>query len=355
VGVGSLDYRSPWTPSGDAFLMTEGFSEKPTTVCWYSSDLKLECRAVLPKGHVFALGQEAALFIAYGETKSQIWFLPRDAEAGVIEEAPTFGRITVSPDSGHALIPLENLQDKVLAWKICEVATGKVAPAKLPAELNDDSVIALRNDLTVLWLSGSRPLDKGNNQVNRYNDLPESGEFPHPGKPYVVWSWKINSTESPAQIYAAKTQWLEWQRGRPERLYVWRIAENPPARVEQVALDLAKSPPAEATNAKEGFQLSAQPQAQSFDGRFTVEANEARSFAPAFIVDTKTGRKFSIQLGAMLSFGGGSLRWSPTAHKFLMEVPEMKLAGGGLWRWHRESGNPFEITMAVYFVDMDRQ
>jgi hypothetical protein len=57
----------------------------------------------------------------------------------------------------------------------------------------------------------------------------------------------------------------------------------------------------------------------------------------------------------MLSFGGGSLRWSPTAHKFLMEVPEMKLAGGGLWRWHRESGNPFEITMAVYFVDMDRQ
>ena len=40
----------------------------PTTVCWYSSDSKLERRVVLPaSAYLLAIGQEAALFRVGGK------------------------------------------------------------------------------------------------------------------------------------------------------------------------------------------------------------------------------------------------------------------------------------------------
>jgi len=361
VGVGSLDYRSPWTPGGDAFLMTEGAypgnSDKPTTECWYSSDLKLERRVILPgSAHVLAIGQEAALFKVFGEPDAQLWCVPRHADPQVIDKAPSFGNGSISPDSRHALISIGDAQGETRAWKIFDLATGRIEPVNFPVPLKEVSVLALRDDRTVLWLSGARPLDKGDNRTDYRTPLPESGEFPHPGKPYVAWSWKINSAESPKQLYAARTQWLDWSRsGKPEQLHVRRITENPPARLECVALDFTQSPPAEKTISEEEFGSAWRPpQKRSFDGRFAVEAGKSDLFSPAFIVDTKTGRKFRMPTLASL-LGMASLRWSPSANKFLLEVPEVNLEGE-LWRWRRDFEKTFESsTTGVYLVDMDRQ
>jgi len=361
LGIGRLDYGNPWTPTGDAFLMTEGdysgISDKPTTVCWYSRDLKPERRAVLPgSARALAVGQDAALLCVIGELDKQLWFVPRRSELRFIEKAPSFEEGRISPDSRRALISIWNAPRDPLAWQICDLETGKVEPVNLPLPLKDGSAITLRDDQTVLWLSGSRPLDKGNNPVNHRTSLPESGEFPHAGKPYVVWSWKVNSAGAPAQLYAAKTQWVGWGRSdKAERLHVCRISESPPARIEYVALDFTQSPPSVTTISEEDFE--SQPpwtsQARSFDGRFTVEGGSSGFFAPAFIVDTKTGRKFNMQSAATLT-GMLSLHWSPSANEFVMEVAEAKLAGE-LWRWNRELEKTIEIASVVYFVDMDRQ
>ena len=109
VGVGSLDYRSPWTPKGDAFWITEGDSfaslDEPAAVCWYSRDLKLERRAVLPgRARALAVGEEAALLSVNGKPDDHLWLVPRNAEPRVVDEAPYFGYGVISPDSRHALI-----------------------------------------------------------------------------------------------------------------------------------------------------------------------------------------------------------------------------------------------------------
>ena len=184
-----------------------------TTACWYSSDSKLERRVVLPvDGVLLAIGQEAALFFANRKEGPQLWFVPRHAEARVIDTATYFGHSNrISPDSRRILISIWDAQGKIQAWKICDLETGKVEPVNFPVPLSEITVVALRDDGTVLWLSGSGPLDKENRPWPRANPVPESGEFPHPGKPYAVWSWKINSADAPAQLYAAKTQWLGWE------------------------------------------------------------------------------------------------------------------------------------------------
>ncbi len=362
VGAGSLGYRSPWTPKGDAFLMTEGDeqdkADRPDTECWYSSGLKLERRVTLPgRARLLALGQEAALFKAGGEPAQQLWFFPRHEEPRIIDTAPSFGySIIASSDSRHALVPVQDAQGETIAWKICDLETGKVEPVNFPVPLKEITVVALRDDQTVLWLSGSLAMDRGNQKVSRHVTPPENGEFQQPGKPYVVWSWKNNSADSPAQIYAAKTQWLDWRRSnKPGRLRVCRVSENPPARVEYVALDFTQSPPGEAAISEDEFESIGMPShARSFDGRFAVTARKAEAFAPAFIADTKTGREFRTPWWATL-FGMISISWSPSADEFLMEGPELKLPPGGLWRWHHKPGEFFEGNSAVYLVDMDRQ
>jgi hypothetical protein len=358
LGVAWLDGRGPWTPKGDAFLIREGasvgFSNEPTTVRWYSSDLKLERRAVLPVDvHLLAIGQEAALFAVWRKEGSQLWFVSRHAEARVIDTAPNFGHGRISPDRRRILIPIPDAEGKSQALKICDLEAGTVEPVNFPVPLSEITVIALRDDGSVLWLSGSGPLDKENRPWPRANPVPESGEFPHPGKPYVVWSWKVNSADAPAQLYAAKTQWLSWGRSATTgRLNVVRVAENPPARTEYVALDFTQSPPAETTISEEEFGRTWRlPQDKSFDGRFAHEWGITGRFAPACIVDTKSGRTFGMQSTAFI---GVSLYWSPSAHKFLLELPELKLTGGR-WHWRDSSEEMFEGAMVVYFVDMDRQ
>lgn len=327
----------------------------PTTVCWYSSDSKLERRAVLPVDvGLLAIGQEAALFYVGRKEGSQLWFVPRHAEARVIDTATNFGRGNrISPDSRHTLIPIPDAEGKTQAWKICDLETGTVEPVNFPVPVSEIAVIALRDDGSILGLSGSGPLDKENRPWPRANPVPESGEFPHPGKPYVVWSWKINSADAPAQLYAARTQWLLWGRSdKPERLHVFRVAENPPARTEYVALDFSQSPPAEITISEEEFGRTWRlPHDRSSDGRFADEWGITGRFAPACILDTKSGRKFGIQSTA---FSPACLYWSPSGHKFLMEIPEVKLTGGR-WHWRGSSEEMFEAAMVVYFVDMDRQ
>jgi hypothetical protein len=363
VGVGSLGYFNPWTPKGDAFLMIEceyslKSDQAPCTLCWYSSELKLERRVVLPAdAGLRVIGQEAALIVAGGKPDARLWFVPRHAEPRVIDKAPYFGRgCKTSPDFRRTLIPTGDAQGETSAWKICDLAAGKIEPVNFPVPLKEISVLALRDDETVLWLTGSGPLDKDNRPWAWANPVPENGEFPHPGKPYVIWSWKINSAEAPTQLYAARTQWFNWGRkDKPERLHVCRVAENPPARVEYVALDFTRSPPAVATISEEEFGTTWRPpQDRSFDGRFTVAAGKSDLFSPAFIVDTKTGRKFRMPTLASL-LGMASLRWSPSANKFLLEVPEVNLEGE-LWRWRRDFEKTFESsTTGVYLVDMDRQ
>ena len=349
AGFGGLSYESPWTPQGDAFLLVD----EPRTVCWYSSDLKLERRDVLPdSASLVALGQEAALFRVHSLQGAQLWFVPRHAEPRVIDEAPFFLEGKLSPDSRHALIPIRiQVGDgAVTVWEICDLTTGQIEPVNFPGPPEKIRILSLRNDQTLLWLTGSAPLDKKGYEVNRFVTLPEGGEFAQPGKPYVVRSWKINSAESPRQVYAAKTQWLQWTiSNTPEQLHVCRLSENPPLRREFVALDFAQSPPVEAAISEGEFDLPWGPKNRSFDGRFTVAANRSNSFSPAFIMDTKTGRNFRMQSGPRLF----SVWWSPISHKFLMEVPEMKLAGG-LWRWHHWPEDIFERVEAVYLVDMDR-
>jgi hypothetical protein len=359
LGTGWLRSCSPWTPSGDAFLMTKGdylgTFDQPTEVCWYSSDLKLESRTVLPdSANLLAIGQEAAVFGVAHKQGSQLWFLPRDAEARVIDTAAAFGNEgRISPDSRHMLIAMRNVRNETSGWKICDLETGKVEPVNLPVPASEPAVIALRDDGSVLWLSGSPPLDNRNRPVSRFAPLPESGQFPHPGKPYVVWSWKINSADAPARLYTAKTQWLEWSRpSKPGRLQVCRVAENPPARIEYVALDFTQSPPAEAAIPEEEFGANWTPPC-SFDGRFALVWGTTGKFAPECIVDVQAGRKFGME-SAAVTFRAGSIWWSPSAHKFLMQIPAVRLKGGR-WRWPHSSEEMFEAAMAVYFVDMDRQ
>jgi len=360
LGTGGF-YRSPWTPNGDAFLWTgvasSGSLDKQRTVRWYSSDLKLERRAVLPiDAFLIAIGQEAALFYAGGKQGAQLWFVPRQAEARVIDTASYFGHYNrISPDSRRILISIRDAQWKTQAWKICDLETGTVEPVNFPAPLSEITVIALRDDGSVLWLSGSGPLDKENRPWPRANPVPESGEFPHPGKPYVVWSWKVNSADAPAQLYAAKTQWLSWAHSATTgRLNVVRVAENPPARTESVELDLTRSPPTTAAiSAAESGTMRSPAEDRSFDGRFALERGSAGRFAPGWIVDTKTGRKFGM-VSRATAYNDASLWWSPGAHKFLVEVPELMLAGGR-WHWRHMSEEMFDTVFVVYFVDMDRQ
>ncbi|MGD1001387.1 MAG: hypothetical protein ABSA67_11900 [Candidatus Brocadiia bacterium] len=358
LGAGEVDYRSAWTPNGDGFLLTEDDSSgavgRPKTVCWYSSDAKLERRSVLPAGaSLLAVGREAAFFKA-GESHDQLWFVPRRAEPRVINEAPYFINVSTSPDVRHALMADRDRRGKILAWKICDLDTGKVEPVNLPMPVSEVDLIALHDDLTALWLRGSLAMDKGNLKVSRHVPVPESGDFQVPGKPYVVWSWKVNSADSPVKVCAAKTQWLDWRPSdEPGRIRVCRVSENPPARVEYVELDFTQSLPAEATISEEEFVTTWTPRpASSFDGRFAFEIGGGR-FAPAWIVDTKAGRKFGMQLQAVI-LGTVPLWWSPKAHKCLMEIPEVKLTGGR-WHWRRGSEGMFDAAMVVYFVDMDRQ
>jgi len=251
-------------------------------------------------------------------------------------------------------VTISDAEGNTQAWKICDLETGKVEPVNLPVPTSEVAMIALRDDRTVLWLTGSPPLDKGNNRVDRRSALPESGEFPHPGKPYVLWSWKINSADPPARLYAAGTQWLEWSLSdRPDRLEVGRVSESRPARVEHVALDLTQSPPAESPISDEEMIALRARQDRSFDGRFALKLVSAGRFVPECIVDTKAGRRFGMQSGA-LAFRAVSLWWSPTAHKFILEAPEVKLAAGG-WRWPHSAEEIYESALVVYFVDMDSQ
>jgi hypothetical protein len=248
------------------------------------------------------------------------------------------------------------MEREPVAWKVYDLETGEVETVNFPVPLKEVSPITLRDDGTVLWLSGSRPLDKGNYPTTHLTPLPESGEFPHPGKPFVVWAWKINSVDAPAKLYAAGTQWLEWRRpDKSQRLYVCRVSENPPARVECVTLDFAQSPPAQTTISQDEFEFHQpwMPRTRSFDGRFAFAAAERGFFAPAFIVDTKTGRKFRLPAPAM-PFGPSYVHWSPSENKFLIEVTQSKLPAG-LWRWRRDTEKTLEPATVVYFVDMDRQ
>jgi hypothetical protein len=156
------------------------------------------------------------------------------------------------------------------------------------------------------------------------------------------------------QLYAARTQWLEWSRSdKPERLHICRVSEKPPARVEYVALDFTQSPPAESPISEHEFVTNRALQDSSFDGRFALELRGAGRFAPECMVDTKAGRRFGMQLGATTS-GVVSLWWSPNAHKFIMDAPEVKLRGSG-WRWPHGADEIYESALVVYFVDMDRQ
>jgi hypothetical protein len=355
IGAGSLSGRSPWTPKGDAFWMTEGIWAKTATVCWYSSEAKLENRVVFSgSAYAVAVGEEAAIFRVRGEPEDQLWFFPRRGKPQVVDSAPCFGRGPTSPDSRHALVFLQDEKGETYAWRICDVETGKVGPVNLPMPLGKVSVIALRNDQTVLWLSGSVPLDKDNKLVESRAPLPGNGEFPHPGKPYIVWAWKVNSAAAPAQLYAARTQWLNWRRsGKPEQVDVCRISESRPAQREYVALDFTSSPPAEITISEEQFDTDWRMQHDdSFDGRFAATTMSEDVSAPPFIVDRKTGRQFHIR--TWIAWFGVILHWSPNAHKFLMAIPETKY-GGAAWRWRRDFNEAFEETIVVRLVDMDRQ
>ena len=360
MGTGWLGYIGPWTPKGDAFLMTERYDypgrveTEQRTVCWYSSDGKLERRLILPAGaNLIAVGQEAALFVERGGPEEQLWCVPRDAEPRVIDKAAFEGlRAWVSPDSRHALLRILDENDNVLAWRLCDVDTGKVESVNFPVPPKDASLFAFRDDLTILWTSGSGPMDEHNAPWAYARPLPENGEFPHPGKLYTVWSWKINAAKPPSQLYAAKTQWLECRRSRSsEQLRVRRVSERPPARVEFAVLDFTQSPPAEKIISEREFEQGAPPPPDSSrDGSYQVVG---RSFSSSpelpFVLDTKTGRKFPLPPMTLRP-----LHWSPMGDKFLMEVAEDTIAGGR-WRWHSTMDEVFEAVMVVYFVDMDRQ
>ena len=351
LGFGSLDFRSPWTPKGDAFLMIKEESEQTKTICWYSSSGKLERSAVLPAtGPLRVIGQDAALFTVRAREESQLWLVPRRAEARVIDKAPGYSNCRISPDFRRALIAVTDAPGGNLSWRICDLETGKVAPVNFPVPLKDISVIAPRSDGTVVWLTGSRPLDKGKNLATRRTALPESGEFPYPGVLYRMWTWKINSAEPPAQIYSAKTQWLEWHVTLvPGQLYVWRVSEKPPAHVECVEIDLRQSRPTETVIPEEVTNVPLAQLSESYDGRFEPVASKA---GVLYMEDTKTGKM--LPLLATIRLFGPAFGWSPSANQFLVQLPELSLREG-LWCWHRGFEKTFETSMAVYFVDMDRQ
>jgi hypothetical protein len=221
--------------------------------------------------------------------------------------------------------------------------------------------------------------------------LSENGEFPHPGKLFGIWTWKVNSSDPPAQVYEARTQWIDWERAeesgehltgkvsstgwqwrewkrseKPGKLYVQRISESRPAHVESIAIDFTKAPAVESEVPTEVIDFSNPKRTSSFNGRFKsftptnpvhlwdngiVITSGPDFLPPAFVVDTKTGRKWRM-VGASLFFSTMPTPcWSPSANEFLVEVWEPKLAVG-LWQWHRET---FEFTSVVYLVDMDRQ
>jgi hypothetical protein len=357
IDVGGLGYTSPWTPKGDAFLMTEGDSDTERTLCWYSSDLQLERRAGLASSSQrLAIGEEAALFRIGREQDSQLLFVPRHSEQRVIDTTAFFGpswRCRTSQDSRYVLVPILDVNGDTVAQRICDLETGKVEPVNFPVPLKDISVFALRNDRTVLWLSGSFPLDKNNNRWAWANPVPENGEFPHPGKAFGVWAWKVNSPDPPAQLYAARTQWLGWTHSShpPEQLRVRRVSEKPPLRAECVSLDFTQSPPAEKAISEDDFHVPWLPQNSSHDGRFEGVGGRAGSLGAKFIFDARTGKKFR-----MPGFFEGSLPayWSPSENKFLMEVAEVKLVERR-WHWYHNLDEAFGGNLAVYFVDMDRQ
>jgi hypothetical protein len=356
VCVGSLEAGNPWTPGGDAFLATE-LSGDSKIIRWYSSGLKLERSVAIPNdAELFVAAQEAALFEIRGGKAAQLWFVSRHAEPRVIDAAPGEGysyRRWPSADPGHLLIGVYNRESWPLACKICDLRSGEIEPVNFPAPVKDVSVIALLDDRIVLWATGSLPTDNQNRAWHYPDRLPSNGEFAHPGKRYTVWSWKINSGQPPKQIYAAKTQWLEWKRARkPGQLDVCRLSEKAPPHTEFVTLDLSRSPPAERAASGKDFALIWGPwifESSSHDGRFKLLFGQSDLF---YLVDTKTGRRFPMP-GGLLNFHG--VRWSPTANQFLFERSELKL-GDELFSWRHDITDALkERRSIVYFVDMDRR
>ncbi len=358
VGVGNLSYVSPWTPQGDAFLITETpwlsqlrDEKSPVTLRWYSEDLRPgHSLSVLGRPSATVVGQNGALCVVRpNDDNRELWYVPRYAgKAKRLDAANHFWAIRRSPGGTLAVARLSTEEQQT--WKVCDLSTGELRSLFVPVPDAEVRMVWIRDDGTLLWLTGSRPLDKGKNAVSRHTPLPPNGQFPYPGESYRIWRWKPGNSEDPAAIYAARTQWLGWAPSKvSEGLYVCRIAETPPPRVEYVEVDLSTS---------ECIVSSASDDVLDWDygmrtnGRFVVREEEGL-FGRLLVADLLTGKTRRIRTASPLLAGLEGPWWSPTANRFLLAWPKWVPAQDfWSWHWYRDPKRILTFEHVVHLVDL---
>jgi len=350
VATGHLgSYDQSWTPTGDGFLISTATriwhdSPGPVDMQWYDENARPGNRLTLSNDpYVSAVGQEGALALVWNGP--ELWFLPRRNGPARKLAAPA-GNFHISPSKRYVVFSCR--VEKELTWERCEVDTGELIRFNLPANMKGSEGNWGKDDSTLVWIVGGKPIYKDGSHFTWTTPLPENGVFRELGEFYRLWVWKAGE---PPQSYVAKTQWLDSHYVAAEdRLYVCRIAEDPPFRKEFIAIDFSGPHIVIAPAKGEAFNEPSNPSPAAVRP-YEVIAPQAGS-GRASVEETATGKRWFLSQGPPPKEWGDFTQWSPRGDRFLMTGLEWRMPSH-FWSWRRNPVEDFNNGATVYMVKVE--
>jgi len=367
VGSGTLPHvATAWTPNGDGFVLLGSGTDRPvcldlletpSTITWYDARLRRERTRSLPAERYrygqLIVGQNFVLYRHRSPTEGDpdsITLLPRgEGEPRTVFEADGLGHVRHSPLRRYALFSsyaADDEEDDPGELHMIDLVTGETQPLVLPAGTGPVVETRIRDDGSLLWLSGVWPRNEDGDRIYSDDDLPADGKFAHPGKLFVLWLWDPAADVQPSRLYTAKTQWLICRTAEEFRqIFVSRLTAAAPLRRETIELDMTGDEITETPRSEPSFRPQS---AESDDGRFVVRMEEGWALHQnkVSIEDRLSGRSASLRFGVWNS--GWWRPFQPGGHKRLFERLAFRR---DLWGWGFEKHQ--RVVSEVYMLDLD--
>lgn len=376
VAIGELSYViTPWTPTGDAFLVFRPSSDRyhgstkqvSTKVRWYAADLTPGNQLDLPGyPRLRCVGADAALVTIAPSKRgepSELWWLPRQSgKARRLLAADSLDIFAMDLPGTTAVLRVGNGERQ--EWQRCNLARAELAPTELPVRPDEVKNLWTSDNGALRWLIGSVPGARKRRRISpRARAAGESvfaddkrplflADEPttEPARRFEIWEWQAWADTAPKRIYQAETIWDKFKmRDHPTRLYARRIKSGGRKRAEHIQVDVFGGVPVIATVAKEVYK---RPPWQIAGWRLTAirPPDSTLVFAPFSrlgAINTATGERRLLRKRVYL-FPYSRAFWSPTGESFLYTSHTFRR-----WlRWKRDPELDDELTDEVYIVNL---
>jgi hypothetical protein len=320
--------ETPWTPNGDAFLLTMPQSfpilddeayPVDMGVAWQHPDGTPIREVPLPyRGFsVVMVGQDTALVVASVEGNKRS--LISVSKSGRIEELLTAGGIRAyrgmtSPNRRWLTLRAswgEIEEDYKTIWYRVDANQRRALPLSLPHPHEEVTDVAVDDTGALFWLKGKEAEPRVSSGFPRERPPPAPETFEEPGHPFSLWYDDPSDPAPPVELHAEGDVWLDYKVvDRMRCVYATRLVRYPELHCEHVCLRL------------DGQKVTVEPATKDYDiqptvmwfrngewigppeksrgspdGRFLVELGEGGmpSFRRLWITDTRTGRRLCLR------------------------------------------------------------